>query len=308
MSQGYHPIEGSDLLGDSWVDINATSEALATQFSGPTAPSSPLAYMIWDDTASMQKKQRNGANDAWIVIGSLGSDHLGLLPKSGGTMSGPIDMGGSAITNVGAGSGTAVARAQEVALKAPLASPAFTTDATLDVDPPGSTSLTRRSWTEARYLKLSGGTLTGALVLSGDGSSALHPVTKQQLEAALSTTAGHRHDGTDGRKVRGSDLDSGATVVSRTLVSDGSGNTAWGQVPKAMVKLSYVDIAVSSSIGTAAQYALTGISECLFLPSFPVITEGLGGVRFWGLIKTTDSTLYALLSGYGTARFYYIST
>lgn len=48
-----------------------------------------------------------------------------------------------------------------------------------------STSVPTRADADARYLGQSGGTLTGALTLSGDGSSALHPVTKQQLDAAM---------------------------------------------------------------------------------------------------------------------------
>ncbi|HAH10224.1 MAG TPA: hypothetical protein DCL48_08995 [Alphaproteobacteria bacterium] len=41
-------------------------------------------------------------------------------------------------------------------------------------------------------LNLAGGTMTGKIILDGDGSAALHPVTKQQLDAAaLSATLGY---------------------------------------------------------------------------------------------------------------------
>lgn len=36
-------------------------------------------------------------------------------------------------------------------------------------------------------LPKTGGTMTGAIVLSGDGTSALHPATKQQLDAEATT-------------------------------------------------------------------------------------------------------------------------
>lgn len=48
-----------------------------------------------------------------------------------------------------------------------------------------STSIPTRGDADARYLLQAGGTLTGALTLAGDGSSSLHPVSKQQLDAAL---------------------------------------------------------------------------------------------------------------------------
>lgn len=48
-----------------------------------------------------------------------------------------------------------------------------------------STSVPTRADADGRYLQLTGGTLTGALTLSGDASSSLHAVTKQQFDAAL---------------------------------------------------------------------------------------------------------------------------
>lgn len=48
-----------------------------------------------------------------------------------------------------------------------------------------STSIPTRADADARYLQLAGGTLTGALTLAGDAASALHPVSKQQLDNAL---------------------------------------------------------------------------------------------------------------------------
>lgn len=48
-----------------------------------------------------------------------------------------------------------------------------------------STSVLTRADGDGRFLKLDGGTLTGALTLSGDASTSLQPVTKQQFDAAL---------------------------------------------------------------------------------------------------------------------------
>lgn len=48
-----------------------------------------------------------------------------------------------------------------------------------------STDIPTRANADARYLQLAGGTLTGNLTLAADASSAMHPVTKQQFDAAL---------------------------------------------------------------------------------------------------------------------------
>jgi hypothetical protein len=171
MAQTFKEILGTDFLSDSREDINANFEAVRTFFSGATAPTSPVAYMLWFDTTAGYVKERNGANDAWIVIGILGASYRGLLPLTGGTMTGAIAMGGFGITGLPLGTGTAAARQQELDLKAAIAAPALTGDATVNQDPAGNNSLTRRSWTEGRYLKLTGGTMTGAIVLSGAASS-----------------------------------------------------------------------------------------------------------------------------------------
>ncbi len=48
-----------------------------------------------------------------------------------------------------------------------------------------STSVLTRADGDGRFLQLTGGALTGALTLSGDASTSLQPVTKQQFDAAL---------------------------------------------------------------------------------------------------------------------------
>lgn len=43
-------------------------EALRTLFSGATAPTNPVAYMLWADTANKILKQRNAGNSAWVEL------------------------------------------------------------------------------------------------------------------------------------------------------------------------------------------------------------------------------------------------
>lgn len=52
--------------------VNAALDALKTVHSGPTAPTTPVAYMLWADTTSGLLKQRNAANTAWGALGPLG--------------------------------------------------------------------------------------------------------------------------------------------------------------------------------------------------------------------------------------------
>lgn len=232
MSQTYSPLAGSDLFADSFTKLNNSDDTLRSNHSGTTAPTSPIAHQFWVDTANGLLKVRNAANDAWITIGSLAS-FLGLLPLAGGVMSGAIDMGGFTITNLGLGTGTAAARQQELDLKAPLAAPAFTGDATVNQDPAGNNSLTRKIWAEGRYLKLSGGTMTGAVTLSADAAASLHPVSLQQLIAfnAFSTSSGHRHTGTDARKVKAVDLDGTGGLDGQAFRSFGGSTVGWGRIP-----------------------------------------------------------------------------
>jgi hypothetical protein len=53
------------------ADLNAVLEAIASLNSGATAPSTTFAHMRWADTSTGLLKQRNAANNAWIVKGTL---------------------------------------------------------------------------------------------------------------------------------------------------------------------------------------------------------------------------------------------
>lgn len=214
MTQALRQLVGTDLFADSFGYLNGSDLALQTLFAGPSAPASPVTFQLWADTTTNLLKMRNSANDAWLPLGSLGANFLGLLPLAGGVMSGSIDAGGFPLLNLGLGTGAAAARQQELDAKASIAGPNFTGDATVNQDPVGNNSIPRKSWTEGRYLKLSGGTLTGAVTLSGYGGADYHPAAFKQVKdfVLFNVTTGHRHDGTDARKVRIADLDvTGAT-------------------------------------------------------------------------------------------------
>ena len=50
------------------ADLNNALEALATQSSGATAPSTTYAYQLWYDSSANLFKMRNADNDGWITL------------------------------------------------------------------------------------------------------------------------------------------------------------------------------------------------------------------------------------------------
>jgi hypothetical protein len=76
------------------ADINDNLAALYSQSSGPSAPSTTVAFQPWVDTSSSPPvwKIRNAANTAWITVGVL--DAAGF--ESGGVT--PIVNGGTGQT------------------------------------------------------------------------------------------------------------------------------------------------------------------------------------------------------------------
>lgn len=229
MSQDYEDIQGSDLLADSPAKLNSTADALRTGFAGSGEPSNPVPYQLWKDLTTGWVRERNAANDAWIAICRIGVADGGMLAKSGGTMEGPVDMGGYALTNLGLGTGLAAARAQELALKADIAGPQFTGDAQVNQDPAGANSIIRRSWADARYVAKAGDTLTGPLVLAGNATADLHAIGLKQVRdlASFNLASGHHHDGVNSRRTRGAALDSDGASATKFLRSDGTGLAIW---------------------------------------------------------------------------------
>lgn len=72
------------------VAINAIFEAITTDHSGPTAPPNPRAFMKWKDTSTSPAtfRERNSANNAWIVIGLADTTNWGLATLASPTFTG----------------------------------------------------------------------------------------------------------------------------------------------------------------------------------------------------------------------------
>ena len=72
-------------------DINDIFDAIKTCNSGTSDPANPAKFMLYGDSASGDDNLRiyDGVSQ-FRPIGKVTEDNLGLLPKSGGTMTGPL--------------------------------------------------------------------------------------------------------------------------------------------------------------------------------------------------------------------------
>lgn len=70
MSQKYvdNVYDSTFVVQTTMANIEKNFAALKSAFSGPTAPSDPIAGMWWLDTTTHILKQRNEANNAWLNI------------------------------------------------------------------------------------------------------------------------------------------------------------------------------------------------------------------------------------------------
>ena len=70
------------------ADINSILDAVRTNNSGGSDPINPVKFMFYGKSSDDKLKIYDGSN--FREIGDVGEDNLGLLPKSGGTMTGVI--------------------------------------------------------------------------------------------------------------------------------------------------------------------------------------------------------------------------
>ena len=70
------------------ADINSILDAIKTNNSGGSDPSNPVKFMLYGKSSDDKLKVYDGSN--FREIGDVGEDNLGLLLRSGGTMTGVI--------------------------------------------------------------------------------------------------------------------------------------------------------------------------------------------------------------------------
>lgn len=83
MTQDYQLPAGSDILA-TIIDpkIRGCLEALRSLHEGGTAPSSPIARMLWADTTTGMLRIRNAANNGWNDLLPLNSDRRTQLTEA----------------------------------------------------------------------------------------------------------------------------------------------------------------------------------------------------------------------------------
>lgn len=84
-------------------DINGVLDAIVSNNSSSTEPSTTFAFMWWVDTNNTLLKIRNAANNAWITVGDYSATNFGLLTSTsaastylalaGGTVTGALEIG-----------------------------------------------------------------------------------------------------------------------------------------------------------------------------------------------------------------------
>lgn len=85
------------------TDLNNALSAIVSINSGASEPSTTFAYQLWSDTTAGQLKQRNAANSAWVVIGTLGSTNWGLATAASPSFTGTATFAGDVnLTGTGA--------------------------------------------------------------------------------------------------------------------------------------------------------------------------------------------------------------
>ena len=86
------------------ADLNLALQALASNSSGSSAPSTTYANMLWYDTTNNILKMRSEADDAWISIGtldqSLNTFSLPESPEFTGTPTAPTAPSGTNTTQI----------------------------------------------------------------------------------------------------------------------------------------------------------------------------------------------------------------
>jgi hypothetical protein len=85
-------------------DINGALQALASNSSGASEPSTTYAYMWWPDTTNGVLKQRNAADSGWIIRDTLSDDRV--VTKTTGYTVALGDMKKTILCNAGSGAFT----------------------------------------------------------------------------------------------------------------------------------------------------------------------------------------------------------
>ena len=217
------PMVGGSTPADSRTTINDIVAALKSCYSGTSAPTSPspVAGQYFFNTTTSVLSVYDGT--AWRVIGTFTSDYGGLLPRSAGSgqaLSGALYCGSQQVKGMANASAStdAVAYGQADARYLQKAGDTMTGNLAMGANfvsssstPTADSHLTRKAYVDTKAV--AGGTFTGAVNMNSNAitnlpaPSATHHAARQaEITDLLDTSTGHRHDGTDARRIRATDL------------------------------------------------------------------------------------------------------
>lgn len=221
------PIQGSRLVSEFRGDYNLMLDAILKAFVGPDEPTETYPGMVWIDTSASPKliKRRNTGDTAWNTHGEADVDYGGVLPLTGGTMAGAVDMDGYAITNLPSGSGNAPARYADLAAYAALAGATFTAIPILPAaDPTLDNQAARKSYVDDRAV--AGGSFTGQITLAGYPPGSDWQVAR--LYEVKQATAANNHDGgAGGPTLQGTNIGAAGESDGYILTAQGDNSADW---------------------------------------------------------------------------------
>lgn len=303
------PVPGSKLISAFRPDFNDIINSLVQVFVGGSEPAVTYACMLWADTGQGKFKQRNVANTGWVIRGDLEVDYGGCLPKSGGTMTGAIVMGGNAITGLPAGSGDAPARYTDLAayVRADGTIP-FSAFPTLPAgNPTVSTHAAPKGYVDSKVL--AGGTYTGQIVMTVAPSVDQHVMRKVDVSNLIDS---HTHSGVAGQgsKIPGANISSVGAPAKWVLQADGSNGAAFVRVDGSFFFMGNEPILIGSYPSSASwqevDLSLLVSNDCHAVMVMPVAAGGSKwtlAFRAWNSAADTGYPHYGL--GIASAHSYY---
>ncbi len=198
------------------ADINSALQALGSLNSGPSAPATIYANMLWYDTANNTLKMRSEANDQWISIGYLDqtADAFRIFDdtqvvNSSGTQTGLI--GDQATSAWQAGTSTTeslVSPAKVASAIAALAS---------SVPDDGSITEAKLASSAVSRAKLKTATNSGSYSFGGGGGSVTINMDPYSFFPGMT--------GSSGTNIRGGGADAPAVEINDS--SNASGTLSW---------------------------------------------------------------------------------
>ena len=177
------------------VALNAALAALATLSSGVAAPLVTQDYQLWVDTSTTPPtlKQRNGANNAWITVGYVGTSAVAAL-FTGNTERLTVDSSG----NVGINDTT----------------PSYTLDVNGDINATGEL---RKNGVPVLTTNISNANLANMAANTVSGNATGVSAARQDIALAASQLLGRGSTGNIAPIIIGSGLSMTGTTLSATI-------------------------------------------------------------------------------------------